>query len=143
MNVDFIRAHCMSLPHATEHILWGDDLVFKIAGKMFAGAPLSPAKIALSFKATPEEFAELVERPGIIPAPYAARSFWVALETHDAIPPAEIKQRLTRSYQLVFARLPKRTQAELTAPAGSKRTAPPPRTKTKRPPRGTARARRA
>jgi predicted DNA-binding protein (MmcQ/YjbR family) len=143
MNIDFIRTHCMSLPHATEQVQWGDDLIFKIAGKMFAGVPLSPAKIALSFKATPEEFAELIERPGIIPAPYSARNFWVALETHDAIPPAELKQRLTRSYELVFAKLPKRTQAELTTPAGSKRTSPPPRTKTKRPKRRIAPAPRA
>jgi predicted DNA-binding protein (MmcQ/YjbR family) len=113
MNTDFIRAHCLSLPHATEHIQWGDDLIFKIAGKMFAGAPLSPARIALSFKCTPEEFAELIERPGVIPAPYMARAYWVALEKHDALPAAEIKRRLTRSYELVFAKLPKKTQLEL------------------------------
>ncbi len=64
----------MSLPHTTEQVLWGDDLVFKIGGKMYAGMPLSPARIQLSFKCTPEEFAELIERPGIIPAPYAARA---------------------------------------------------------------------
>ena len=113
MNIEFIRAHCLALPHATEHVQWGDDLVFKIAGKMFAGAPLSPARIALSFKCTPEEFDELVERPGVIPAPYMARAYWVALERHDALSPVEIKVRLTRSYQLVFAKLPKKTQAEL------------------------------
>jgi len=155
MNIDFIRAHCMSLPHATEHVQWGDDLVFKIGGKMFAGAPLSPARIALSFKATPEEFAELVERPGVIPAPYMARAYWVALETHGALQPAEIKVRLTRSYQLVFQKLPKKTQAELAdteprpkganskAPAGSTRTSRPPRKGTTRRRSGTARAPRA
>ena len=145
MNVDFIRAHCLSLPHATEQVQWGDDLIFKVGGKMFAGTPLSPGPIALSFKATPEEFAELTERPGVIPAPYMARAHWVALESRDALPPAEIKQRLTRSYELVFARLPKQLQAEITTSplrmrAGSKRTAPPTRTGTKRPRRGTARA---
>jgi predicted DNA-binding protein (MmcQ/YjbR family) len=113
MNIEFIRAHCLTLPHATEQVQWGDDLVFKIAGKMFAGAPLIPARIALSFKCTPEEFAELVEHPGVIPAPYLARAHWVALETHDALPPAEIKRLLTRSYELVFAKLPKKTQIEL------------------------------
>lgn len=140
MNVDFIRAHCMGLPHATEHVQWGDDLVFKIAGKLFAGAPLSPAKIALTFKATPEEFRELIERPGVIPAPYLARAFWVALETNDALPPAEIRQRLTRSYELVFAKLPKRTQAELsTAAAGAKSKSREPREAKPRRESGTAR----
>ena len=46
----------------------------------------------MSFKCTPEVFAELVERPGIIPAPYSARTHWVALEREDALPRAEIKR---------------------------------------------------
>jgi predicted DNA-binding protein (MmcQ/YjbR family) len=113
MNVDWVRAHCLTLPHTTEHILWGDDLVFKIGGKMYAAAVMVPHKIALSFKCTPEVFAELVERPGIIPAPYSARSHWVALEREDALPRAEIKRLIGQSYGLVFAKLPKKLQAEL------------------------------
>jgi predicted DNA-binding protein (MmcQ/YjbR family) len=34
---------------------------------------------------SPEDFEELIERPGIIPAPYSARATWVALETFDAM----------------------------------------------------------
>ena len=113
MNVEWVRAHCMALPHTTETVQWGDDLVFKVADKMFAVAVLVPAKVALSFKSAPEEFAELVERPGVIPAPYMARAQWVALETGDAIPRAELKRLLTRSYELVVAKLPKKTQAAL------------------------------
>jgi predicted DNA-binding protein (MmcQ/YjbR family) len=90
---------------------------------MYAVAVLAPHKVALSFKCTPEEFAELVERPGIIPAPYSARMHWVALEREDALTRAEIKQRLSRSYQLVFAKLPKGMQAELAKPPKKKRTA--------------------
>lgn len=113
MNPDWLRAHCLSLPHTTEEVLWGDDLVFKIGGKMYAVAVLAPHKVALSFKCTPEEFAELIERPGIIPAPYSARMHWVALEREDALPRAEIRQRLTRSYGLIFAKLPKKMQVQL------------------------------
>jgi predicted DNA-binding protein (MmcQ/YjbR family) len=113
MNLEWMRAHCLSLPHTTEQIQWGDDLVFKVGGKMYAVAVLVPHRVSLSFKTTPEEFAELVERPGVIPAPYSARNHWVALESQDALPRAEIKQRLSRSYELVFAKLPKKTQAEL------------------------------
>jgi predicted DNA-binding protein (MmcQ/YjbR family) len=106
----------MSRPHTTEHILWGDDLVFKIGGKMYAGMPLSPARIRLSFKCTPEDFAELIERPGIIPAPYAARAHWVALQTWDALPRAEIRRLVSLSYQLVFLKLPKKARLELGKP---------------------------
>ncbi len=116
MNVDWVRAHCMALPHTTEEVLWGDDLVFKIGSKMYAAAVMVPHKIALSFKCTPEAFAELVERPGIIPAPYSARMHWVALEREEALPRAEIKRLIRQSYDLVIAKLAKKTQAELAKP---------------------------
>jgi predicted DNA-binding protein (MmcQ/YjbR family) len=109
-----VRAHCLGLPHTTEQVLWGDDLVFKIGGKMYAVVVLAPGhKVVMSFKCTPEVFAELVERPGIIPAPYSARSHWVALEREDALPRTEIKALISRSYELVVAKMPKKKQAEL------------------------------
>jgi len=115
MNVEWVRAHCLSLPHTTEQVLWGDDLVFKTGGKMYAVVVLSPHhKVVMSFKCTPEVFAELVERPGIIPAPYSARSHWVGLEREDALPRTEIKRLIRGSYDLVIAKLPKKKQAELT-----------------------------
>ena len=114
MNIEWVRAHCMALPHTTEQILWGDDLVFKIGGKMYAVVVLGGGhKVVMSFKCTPDGFAELVERPGFIPAPYSARSHWVALEREDALPRTEIKRLIRTSYDLVIARLPKKKQADL------------------------------
>jgi len=113
MNIEWLRRYCMSMPQATESVQWGADLVFKIGGKMFAVAVLEPAKIWLSFKCSPEEFAELVERPGIIPAPYSARYHWVALETEDALSAGEIKRLVRKSYDLVGEKLPKKTRAAL------------------------------
>src|SRR5580692_1588743 len=122
----WLRAYCLSLPHTTEHVPWGDDLVFKVGsktiggketgGKMFAAAALSPRGRRLSFRCTPEEFAELTERPGIVPAPYRARMHWVALETEDALTRAEIKRLVRLSYDLVVAKLPKKAQAEFAKP---------------------------
>lgn len=113
MAIDWVRQHCLSLPNATETVQWGHDLVFKIGGKMFAVMPLEPAPVCLSFKCSPEDFAELVERPGIIPAPYLARAHWVALEANDAVPRAELRQLLRQAYDLVLAKLPKKTQTAL------------------------------
>ena len=113
MSVEWVRAFCLALPYTTEEILWGDSLVFKIGGKMYAGMPLSPDRVRLSFKCTPEEFAELTERPRIIPAPYAARNHWVALESMEALTRSEIQAQLRKSYDLVFERLTKKLQAEL------------------------------
>jgi predicted DNA-binding protein (MmcQ/YjbR family) len=107
MNVDWLRELCLSFPGATEQIQWGCDLLFKVGGKMFAITPLEPAPVCLSFKASPEKFAELTERPNIIPAPYLARAQWVALETRDAVPQEELAALLRASYEMVAAKLPK------------------------------------
>jgi predicted DNA-binding protein (MmcQ/YjbR family) len=113
MNRESIRRYCMALPHATEQVQWQIDLVFKIGGKMFATLVLEPAPVCLAFKCSPEDFDELIERRGIIPAPYAARQKWVALESFDAMPRTELEPRLKRAYELIFAKLPKKTQREL------------------------------
>jgi predicted DNA-binding protein (MmcQ/YjbR family) len=114
MNIDWVREYCMSMPNATESLQWGDDLVFKIGGKMFAALVLKPAPVWLSFKCTPEEFAELTERTGIIPAPYVARYHWIALETHEAMNQSELERLLRNSYELVLEKLPRKTRAALT-----------------------------
>jgi predicted DNA-binding protein (MmcQ/YjbR family) len=115
MDIEWVRKFCLSLPHTTEQVQWGSDLLFKIGGKMYALLPLEPAPIWLTFKCTEEEFATLVDQPGIIPAPYLARAKWVALETEHALRPNEINRLLRQSYDLVFAKLPKRTREALRA----------------------------
>ncbi len=113
MDADWLREICLAFPHTTEQIQWGYDLVFKIGGKMFAIAPLEPAPVCLTFKCSDESFAELTERPNVIPAPYLARAKWVALETSNAIPRNELIQLLHTSYEMVAAKLPKRMQESL------------------------------
>jgi predicted DNA-binding protein (MmcQ/YjbR family) len=108
-----VRKFCLSLPHATESVQWGADLVFKVGGKMFCVVALEPSAVWLSFKATPEEFAELTERNDIIPAPYVARYHWVALQTRNALSSSELKARVRQSYDLVFDNLPKKTRIAL------------------------------
>ena len=108
MNVDWLREVCLSFPGTTEQIQWGYDLLFKVGGKMFAITPLEPAPVCLSFKASSENFAELTERPNIIPAPYLARAQWVALQTRDALPAEELARLLRESYDMVIAKLPKK-----------------------------------
>jgi predicted DNA-binding protein (MmcQ/YjbR family) len=127
--LDWVRAFCLSLPHATEGVQWEHDLLFRIAGKMFCVANLepgmSPTKIA--FKCIPEKFAELVEIDGIIPAPYMARNHWVAMLDMDALRQPEIKELITESYQIILAKLPKKTQAELGSKPPAKTTKAKPR----------------
>jgi predicted DNA-binding protein (MmcQ/YjbR family) len=81
---------------------------------------LEVAPVWLSFKATPENFAELTERAGIIPAPYLARAQWVALETRDALPIDELTALLHESYDLVVAKLSKKTRDAISQGAAPK-----------------------
>src|SRR3989442_5482327 len=114
MDIETVRTHCLSFPHATENVQWGNDLVFKIAGKMFAVVVLEGAsKYCLSFKCTEEKFAELIEGDGIDPAPYSARYHWVALERFNLLSEKELKALLRASYDLVFEKLPKKLKTEL------------------------------
>jgi predicted DNA-binding protein (MmcQ/YjbR family) len=113
VSIEWVRRYCLSLPDTTENVQWGNDLVFKIAGKMFAIVTLEPGDMWMSFKCTPEDFAELTERPAVIPAPYLARAQWVALERENALSVSEIKRLVRQSYELVRARLPKKSQDEL------------------------------
>ncbi len=109
-----MRAYCLSFPQTTENVQWENDLVFKIAGKMFAVAVLEgEARYCLSFKCTEEEFAELIERDGIDPAPYSARYFWVALEKFNVVSDPELERLLRKSYDLVFEKLPKNLRGHL------------------------------
>jgi predicted DNA-binding protein (MmcQ/YjbR family) len=95
--------------------------------------PLEPHSVTkLGFKCTPQEFTELVEVEGIIPAPYMARNHWLALVDMNALRRDELKERIRNSYTLVLQKLPKKIQAELTQPAnvqastqsGRKKSAP-------------------
>jgi len=115
VNVDWLRELCLSFPGATEQIQWGSDLLFKVGGKMFAATPLEPASVWLSFKSSPENFVELTERPDIIPAPYLASAPWVALENKDALPPDELASRLRDSYDMIFAKLPRKTRESISS----------------------------
>jgi predicted DNA-binding protein (MmcQ/YjbR family) len=130
--LDWVRAFCLSLPHATEDVQWEHDLLFRIAGKMFCVANMEPQLVPtkIAFKCTPEKFAELVEIEGIIPAPYMARNHWVAIIEMDAMRQPEFKELIRESYQLVLGKLPKKTQAALGTAVKVK--APVKRTKAKR-----------
>lgn len=118
----------MSLPHVTEHVQWGEHLVFKVGGKMFSVVALEPDVHVMSFKASPENFVELQEVEGILPAPYLARAQWLAIERFDVMRDAELRELLDQAYRLVYEKLPKKTreQLESPAPARSKKKTPRP-----------------
>jgi predicted DNA-binding protein (MmcQ/YjbR family) len=124
-----MHEYCRSLPGATEDIKWGKDLIFSVGGKMFAGFDADGGQ-GMGFKCSVDDFDVLTKRPGIIPAPYAARFGWVSLTSNTALDPAEAKKYVLASYTMVREALPKRVressggeQAAQSAPAKGKKPA--------------------
>jgi len=113
MDVDSIRAYCMSFPQATENLQWGEDLCFKVRGKIFAIVGLD--SLRLCFKCTPETFAEMIEREDIRPARYVGRYKWVMLDRLDALRSDELEDLVRQSYEMVVAKAPK-ARAQESAP---------------------------
>lgn len=108
-DIEWIRKLCLSLSEATENMQWGDDLCFKVRGKLFVVADLSKGKLVpVCFKCTPEKFHELLEVEGIAPAPYVGRYKWILLEHSGVLPIAELEDLIRQSYDLVAAKAPRK-----------------------------------
>ena len=123
MDAEAVREFLLSLPHVVETTSdttrWGDKLVFRVGdqtagGKMFSQIDFAEdGRAVLSFAAGSERFHELIERDGIIAAPYRARLFWVAQMRWNAIPDSELKDLLRSARAITLAKLPKRTRESL------------------------------
>jgi predicted DNA-binding protein (MmcQ/YjbR family) len=108
MNIDSIRRFCLSFPAAKENLQWGDDLCFKVAGKIFAILAVDAIPPKLCFKCAPEKFSELLEYEGIIPAPYVGRYKWVLVQQLGVLPKPEMEGLIRQSYEMVAAKIPKK-----------------------------------
>jgi predicted DNA-binding protein (MmcQ/YjbR family) len=124
MDVERARKFLLSLPHAVETMQWGDNLVYwvgdkAIGGKMFALIDLGEglSKGVAMYSAGPERYAELLEREGLLPAPYMARIHWLAVERWSALRNPEWEDELRGAHAITFAKLPKRTREVLALPA--------------------------
>lgn len=114
MTVEQLDALCASWPGVTRSIKWEVDLVQSVANKMFAVmCTLGPERGRFSFKVDTERFLELTEQPGMGPAPYMARAFWISVTEPERFTHAELAAYVRRSYELVREKLPKKTQAAL------------------------------
>jgi len=106
-DVEWIRKLCLSLPDVTEDMPWGDDLCFKVRGKIFTGMVLSDGRFPrLTLKCAPETFHELLEIEGISPAPYVGRHKWVMLANSNVLSTDELESLIRKSYNLVEAKAP-------------------------------------
>ena len=111
-DVEWIRKLCLSFPDVTEDMPWGDDLCFKVRGKIFTGMVLSDGRFPrITLKCAPETFHELLEIEGISPAPYVGRYKWVSLANSNVLSASELESLIRQSYELVIVKAPKRKVA--------------------------------
>jgi predicted DNA-binding protein (MmcQ/YjbR family) len=116
MDAKQLESFCGAWPGVASDIKWEDDLVFSVAGKMFVVTALrGPHKGRTSFKVDSDRFLELTDQPGMMPAPYMARAFWISITEPERFEPAQIEAFVRRSYELVRAGLSKKLQARLDA----------------------------
>lgn len=111
MDIDELRSYCLSLPAVTEDIKWGNDLVFSVGGKMFCVTGLE-MPLQFSFKVKDDEFEEISNSEGFMPAPYMARAKWV-LVTQLKLSKKEYEHYIQQSYELVKTKLTKKVKVEL------------------------------
>ena len=104
MDVESVRHFCLSFPDAMEKLQWGEDLCFKVRGKIFAVLDLGSVPQRLSFKCTPEKFAEITEQEGISPAPYVGRYKWALLQRLAVLSESELKDLIRESYAMVASK---------------------------------------
>lgn len=105
MNAGKLEQLCLRLKGTSTDVKWGNDLCYQVGGKMFCVTGLS-GPFTVSFKATPEDFATLVERDGIQPAPYTGRYHWVLVDKPSALSEKEWKHFVEDSYRQVTLKLP-------------------------------------
>jgi len=116
LDEDQLGLLCSGWPGVTRSIKWEVDLVYSVAGKMFVVmCTIGPERGRFSFKVDTERFLELTEQPGMMPAPYMARAFWVSIVEPERFARPEIEAFVRRSYELVRAGLSKKLQAKLGA----------------------------
>ena len=77
--------------------------------------PAKPTPVAM-FYVGPERYAELLETEGVVPAPYMARIYWVALTHWNVFRRSEFEALLREANVGVYSRLPQRVRQTLDLP---------------------------
>ena len=112
MDIEWLRKYCLKLPGTKEDIKWGNDLCFSIATKMYCVTGLNPP-LSVAFKVSDEDFEELSQADGFMPAPYMARAKWVLVTKPERLSKKEWETYIRSSYELIKAKLPKKTRENL------------------------------
>ena len=115
MNLEGVRSYCLALPGVVEETPFGPDfLVYKVAGKMFAGINIARLPLSVNLKCDPERAVELRERYlEITPGYHMNKRHWNTLDLSGRLPTSLVRELIDHSYGLVRASLPRKARETL------------------------------
>ena len=113
MNTRQLKEFCGGLSGA-EKTLYGEPsniLVYSVGGRTFAYFKTSePERWRFSTKVTPDRFLELTDFPGVKPARYRGRFYWVTIVDVSRFPASYLTELVEWSHQKALASLRKSRQ---------------------------------
>lgn len=116
MNIEQVKRYCQSMACAqsAEKGEPSNVLVYTVGDKNFAYFKTSkPEKWRFSIRVTPERFLELTDQPGIKPARYMHRFYWVTIVNVNTVDSEYLQELIAWSYRYALSRLPKKLQAQI------------------------------
>ena len=110
MNIEDIRAYCLSMEGAEEGMPFGDSvLVFKAGGKIFLLLSLDTQPVQFNVKCDPDRAIELRDQfECIIPGYHMNKRHWNTVIIDNTLSSKQLKEQIDHSYGLVFK--PKKKQ---------------------------------
>jgi predicted DNA-binding protein (MmcQ/YjbR family) len=113
MSIEELQKICKKFKGVTEDIKWEDHLCFNVGEKMFLVTSPDTIPQSASFKVSDEEFDELSQKTGFMPAPYLARYKWVHLDDIKRLSKKQWENYAAQSYELISSKLPGKIKKQI------------------------------
>ena len=107
MNIEDIRAYCLSKKGVTEEFPFGESaLVYKVMGRMFLLTDLN-SELSVNVKCDPLKAVELRERyPCVTPGYHMNKKHWNSICIDGSVSDRLIREWIDHSYAKVLEKLP-------------------------------------
>ena len=114
MDIESFRTYCLAKPGVTEEFPFDNQtLVYKVFGKMFALTDVD-LFTSVNLKCDPEDAVLLRENhEGVLPGYHMNKAHWNTILMDGSINDTLFKRWIDDSYDLVVAKLPKKTRQSL------------------------------
>jgi predicted DNA-binding protein (MmcQ/YjbR family) len=110
-----LRRYCLSFPGSVEDFPFHPATsVFKVEGKIFALSRLKGRPLNVSLKCEPALAEQLrTDHEAISPGYHLDKRHWNTVVLDGSLPDRMVREMIEDSYDLVVAKLPRRTRAAL------------------------------